>query len=288
MKRFRALVLCALLAGCGKCPEGTAGNSASCGNPVKIAEMQPIDVNCLACGGAAIPPVPFTIRFGKTLEIILDTTSLALADSIWGWIYIYHASQDPVYHPLALDSLPLTFGANVLLPGYLAKAKASTPDSDSALFRFSFRLRLLIRDEGIPYSAEASLPGLGVDWESQKFIGSENNPLLEPGRKHYLNQRLGYFEGNIQAWETVSDGADSAYVYVPGSPYYNVIDITNGHFKLDSLPAAGRFELRFFVIPVIPRSDGIIHVYQLAAEPGTDPDRPFRIQLISDSLIFKE
>jgi hypothetical protein len=288
MKRFWALVLCALLAGCGSnCPD-TAGNSASCGNPVKIAEMRTVEVNCPECTGAATPPVPFTIRFGKTLEIDLDTTSLALADSVWGRIYIYHASQDPVYHPIALDSLLLTFGANALFPGDLAKASAASPDSDATLFRFSFRLKLLARNKGVVFSEEALLPGLGVHWESREFIGSENNPLLEPRRKHYLNQLLGNFEGDIQSWEAFSDGADSGYVYVPGSPYFNVIDIKNGHFKLDSLPAAGRFELRFFVTPVIPRSDRRVHVYQLAAEPGAGPERPFRIQSISDSLILRE
>lgn len=252
-----------------------------------MAEMRTVEVNCPGCIGGAFPPVAFTIRFGKVLEITLDTTTLTSADSVWGWIYVYHASQDPVYHTQALDSLPLGFGANALLLADLAKAGAASPDSDATLFRFSLRLKLLARKGEEVFFGEALLSGLGADRENREFIASENNPLLIPGIKHYINDLLAYFEGNIQSWGAVSAGADSAYVYVPGSPYHTVINITNGHFRLDYLPVDGRFELRFFVTPVTPRSDGMVQVFGLSAEPGTGQDRAFLIQAIPDSLITR-
>jgi hypothetical protein len=148
------------------------------------------------------------------------------------------------------------------------------------------QVKLRIRVKTLIFEQDALLAGLGLDWVFGEFICSDKNPLLAPGETQALHEPMGKFEGILQSRDSLLLQAESAYVYVPGSPYHTAIKVTNGYFLLEGLPNARSFELRVFAIPSHRPTDGKVPVYFLQADNGSGSDRPFRALISPDSLLL--
>lgn len=286
MRLSGAWVLFALLAGCLlETKDPVCGNSVQCGNPTKIAALQPTTMNGLS-GGGSFYPTPYTIRFGESLAITLDTEFISKAAGFHGEAYVYRGFQNPVFDSAAADSFPLAGNSIVLRAADLRRAKQAIGDTDPDLFPFSMRITLRIEAGGLVFDQEALLAGLGVTWQNGKFVASDSNPLLDSRKIRYLTDPNGFYEGTIRPWDSLYAPGASAYVYVPGSPYHSVINVTNGHFRLDSLPYDLPFEVRLLVVPGLRPDNGKVPAYILTSEPPSDslPNRVFRIRPTRDSV----
>jgi hypothetical protein len=282
-----------LLFACGKqCPEetspdGLVGNSVGCGNPV-FAEMTVTDVNCVKCGAGIFPPTVFAIAFGKSLEVVLDSQNLVLADSVQSEVHLYHGMQVPVVSPLPLDSFAMEGFRLRLHSADLGPAIRTMGEEKAAIFPFSIRIRLRIFVQHLVFEQEGLLAGLGLDRNSGGFIATDKNPLLRTDRIKAIGDPSGYFQGLIDGWDSLATGTKSAFVYVQGSPYHAEIDPANGRFKLDALPMDSSFALRMALVPFQVPPSGKISLHILEAEPGSGPDRRFFPETSRDSVFLPE
>ena len=224
-----------LLFACGKqCPDetssdGLVGNSVGCGNPV-FAEMTVTEVNCVKCGAGIFPPTVFSIAFGKSLEVVLDSQNLVLADSVQSEVHLYHGMQVPVVSPLPLDSFAMEGYRLRLHSANLGPAIRTMGEEHAAIFPFSIRIRLRIFVQHLVFEQEGLLAGLGLVRNSGVFIATDNNPLQRTDRINAIGEPLVYFQGLIDGWDSLATGTKSAFVYVQGSPYHAEIDPANGRF----------------------------------------------------------
>jgi hypothetical protein len=289
MKRFWALVLCALLAGCGNnCPEDMAGNSASCGNPVKIAGLETVtqnDCNSMegACGGA-LPRTPVHIGFGRTLSIRPQVRGETRIDSVRAKLYLYRADQAPDFSPEPLGTFEMRDSAFLLTAGDLESAGLNVSQIDPKLWLFSARIRLTFYRDTVVIVQEKLMAGLAYDAGPGIFRASENNPLADPESTQVIGELIGFYRGVVETPDSLLAGARSAHVYIAGSPYTTLVDLSDKHFILKSLPVGDAFELRFFSVPVSRPAVGKVAVYRLESDSGAGPDRPFRIRDRGDSL----
>jgi hypothetical protein len=278
----------AVLAGCMlDSKDSTCGNSVQCGNPTKIAALEPTAVNGIQ-GGGIFFPTPYTIRFGESLLVRLDTEFLSQPAVYHGMVYIYQGNQIPVFNSQAADSFPLEGNSVVLHATDLQTLKQATADTLSPIFPFSLRITLEISVKGVVFNQEGLLAGLGVIWQNGIFVTSDSNPLLDAQKIHHLTDPNGYYEGSIQPWDSHLAPGTSAYVYIPGSPYHEVINVTNGHFKFGALPYDLPFEVRFLIVPGSRPGGGKVPAYILTSDPAPDSLRIFRIQPAQDSVVIPE
>ncbi|MBW8890525.1 MAG: hypothetical protein JF616_22460 [Fibrobacteres bacterium] len=265
---------------------GCAGNSAGCGNPIKIAELQTSESGCSANCGGYFPATALSIKLGDSIRIELDSTYFIDADSVQKKVLLYQGFQVPVFSPDPIDTLPMKGNVLVLHPDDLVRARAATPNADTGTFAFSIRIMLQIYSKDLlePMTQEGLLTGLGLVKDSNQFISSPKNPLQDTVKPFYLQDTVASYQGLIHNWQSLSAGAASAYVYIPGSPYFNVISITDGRFHLGALPYGERFELRFFIIPRVPPGNRKVPSYILTSNPDKSPDRIFDFQKTAESL----
>jgi hypothetical protein len=289
MKFPGAWVLFTVLAGCLFEANGpVCGTSVGCGNPGKLAVLQTTSVGCPGCSGGASPGIPFHVGFGDSLNIQFDTSLLAKADSARWEIILYQGFQVPAISPSPLDTLTLHAGAIVLHPQDLRQARHAYPESDTGVFPFAIHIFLRIYKEGLEFDNAGQLSGLGLDSARNQFFCSLGNPLLDSGKNDDLKAPLSSFQGYIESWRDYAGGAKAAYAYIPGSPYYHMISMTDGYFIIDSLPYEGLFELRLLIVPETFPSDGKVPSYILKSDPSDSKDRMFRIETTFDSLVIPE
>jgi hypothetical protein len=278
------ILLWALLAGCGECPDRMAGNSAGCGNPPKLAALEPTQVNCMCnSNGGDFFPTVFSISFSDSLKIQMSGINTVKPDSIRGQAFVYPPDYVPFFQAPPLDSFPVQGSVIVLHSGEVQNALRSSPGSISGILPFSLLVRLRFY-LGLVYKQEGNFAGLGFDSASGKFIYSYLNPLGDSGRGHYFYNRDGYYEGNIQPSDSLFAGARVAHVYIPGSPHHAEVNLRDGHFKMDSLPVFSEFELRLLVIPESLPANHKVPTYLLTSDTSSSPDRPFTIKARRDSV----
>jgi hypothetical protein len=284
-----AWIAAAALLACEPGPNGTlCGNSAGCGNPGKLAELQTSVAGCPGCTGGAAPTIPFSVSFGDSLVIKMDTSGLFRPDSMHWEVVLYQGSQVPAFSPDPLDTLAYHAGSIVLYPRDLHRARQVRPDADTGVFAFSIHIACRVYKQGVAFDDAGLLAGLGLDTALKKFIASPGNPLLEQGKTHFLKAPKASFQGHIEGWRDSVGRADAALAYIPGSPYSAAISMAEGRFSLDSLPYGGAFELRVLIVPSDPPSNGKVPSYILMSDSSDSEDRPFRIQPTQDSLYLPE
>jgi len=288
MRSAGGWILLAFLVGCMEDAgdHGCAGNSVGCGNPIKLAELQTSESGCSTNCGGYFFPTAVSVRFGDSLRVELDSANFAKVDSVQRTVVLYQGFQVPVLSPDPIDTLPMKGNSLVLYPKDLARARAAAPEADTGTFAFSIRVMLRIYSKNLsdPWTQEGLLTGLGLEKDSNKFISSEKNPLQDTTKPFYLQDTIASYQGLIQKWQPLSAEAESAYVYIPGSPYFNVISITDGRFHLASLPFGERFELRFFIVPRVFPGNRKVPTYILTSNPDKSPDRIFDFRKTKDSL----
>jgi hypothetical protein len=279
-------ILLAVLSGCLSDPgkDGTCGTSAGCGNPTKLAELHPTETTCFATCGGLEAPTPFSVRFGDSLSIKLDSTRFTGIDSVRTRALLYQGFQVPVFSPAPIDSFQMGGNSLVLHPADLARSRAAIPEADTGTFAFSIRIILSIYSKNLVSTQEGLLAGLGLERDSNRFIHSPGEPFRDSSKAHYLQDTISYYQGMIRNWPSLSKDAESAYVYIPGSPYFDVISMTDGRFLISSLPLGGQFELRFFVVPRVLPGNRKVPSYILKSDPDKSPDRIFEIDTLSDFI----
>ncbi len=281
--------LLALLVGCITGPPGpTCGNSVGCGNPGKLAELQSSSTGCPGCSGGATPGIPFHVGFGDSLIIRMDTSLLTNSDSTRWEIALYQGFQIPALPPHPVAALPMHAGAIVLHPQELRQAWGANPGIDSGVFPFAIHIFLRIYKDSVEYDNAGLLSGLGLDTARNQFFCSPGNPLRDSAKTNYLKPPLSSFQGSVENWQGHAAGAKAAYAYIPGSPYYDMISMTDGRFIIDSLPYEGEFELRLLIVPEPLPSNRKVPSYTLKSDPSDSKDRTFRIQSTGDSVALPE
>lgn len=297
IRPFIRLALCGslALAACEKpCREGSeegggsdlAGTSVGCGNPPRVADLHPTDVNgCLGvdCGHAG-RPISFRIALGKSLDLRFEFRPPPVSQQVR--IHVYAADQIPMFRQAPLDSFSLTSGNGLLLkPEDLAKAmREYDPDAPaSGLFPFNVHIMATEISGGLEYRFEALLAGLGLDIGRGTFISSRV-PSWGTGSLVNLLPIDAVFQGRVaeRTLETGLSAASAAYVYIPGSPFAAEIDTRDSTFRMEGLTEAG-YELRMISIPAEPSDHGAA-VFLLRADPDSLPARPFHAVGIVDTV----
>jgi hypothetical protein len=268
--------------------KSTCGNSVGCGNPPKIAELQPSEAGCPECSAGASPGIPFQVTFGDSLTLKADASALFQPDSMIWSALLYQGSQVAAISPRPIDTLPIHAGSLVLRPEDLLRVRQNVQPADTGAFAFSIHVSLRTYKQGLMFENTGLLAGLAFDPASGKFFCSPRNPLVAPGEAHFLMIPISSFQGRIEGWEAYARGAKSAYAYIPGSPYSSAISVTTGRFIIDSLPYKASLELRLLIVSGNLPSNRKVPSFILTSDQSDSKDRSFRIQSTSDSVFLPE
>lgn len=292
--RIRAgmLALAAALAGCtalssSPSQEEVCGTSVSCGNPPKVAELAPSDVNaCVGeeCLSGSLGPTK--IRIGTGPSLTLKFKFPPEADSPRVSLYLYAAGLGAGYSAVPLAGFEsLAVDSFHLAPHDLDVAiRAAMPDSlDPELLEFNIFARITPMAYKPGFAQTGLLAGLGLDIRRGQFITAKR-PSWGDDSVEYIGAASRYFQGKVgpDSMHAELAAAASAEIFIPGSPYRAPLDLGDFSFKMEGLPMAG-FELRMTVTPAAGASRRV-PVYRLGSAPGSGPDRIFAIIGFVDSV----
>ena len=287
-ERAGILIIIALWAGCSRCPDGRgAGTSAGCGNPIKTAELQTISQNgCVSsddCHGSW-PSTIFHVAFGDSLSITLTPSINPSPDSTFGAVYLFEGDQIPVFDKSPVDSLFIQDHRFLLTPKDLAHLR-KRGGGDSSYCAFSAYVRLSFYKKNVKYNQAGLLAGLVYDWNFGSFSYSNHNPLgLSASSHHFLWDSGGYYKGVLSIPDSILKVNAPKYVYIPGSPFFTIVNDSNGRFSLSPLPLGEADELRFFAMPITNKHGESVPVYRLESDSGVDSNRVFELRDLKESV----
>jgi hypothetical protein len=285
-----------ILAGCSSpCREQVdlAGNSVGCGNPPVTTSWDPSVVN--ECGsleecGLGTPLVTsFVIGMGEALS--LEFRFPIKYDSPKVRLYVYESSQAPFLRKAPLDSFEME-QAN----GFLLKAEDLETSFEKSIqyasaaksFTFNLHIKLVQEINSVAFQHEAILAVLSLDLESKRFSSSKF-PSWSFAQGMFLREADRYFQGGIAAGSADPKLAEaaSAYVFIPGSPYFAKLEPGSDRFVLGPVPVGG-YELRLIVISNSLPANRKLPVFTIVSRSDSTSARTFKAEINADSVIIPE
>lgn len=278
----------AVLVGCMSDPKGpSCGNSVGCGNPIKTAELHPLSQN--TCGNSddcsgAWPPTVYHVIFGESLSISLMRSSNPLPDSSTGMLYLFEGDQIPVFDKSPVDSVRMQDYNFRITQNELTHLRRRG-EGDSSYSTFSAYVRLSHFKMNVEYSQAGLLAGLVYDWNFGEFSYSNHNPLALADSSHsFAGDHGGWYKGILSIPDSIQIGAGAWYVYVPGSPFFTIVNGSNRKFSLGPLPIGEAYELRFFAMPITNKHGDTVPVFRLESDSGTDSNRVFQVRDLKETI----
>jgi hypothetical protein len=139
--------------------------------------------------------------------------------------------------------------------------------------------------QNVKYTQGGLLTGLVYDWNFGSFSYSNHNPLALPNSSHsFLWDSGGSYQGTLSIPDSILKAGGPKYVYIPGSPFFTIVNDSSGRFSLRSLPLGEADELRFFAMPITNEHGDTAPVFRLESDSGVDSNRVFGLRDLKESV----